>query len=441
MMIESGTVTRTLEGLKTADLLLEWKEITHALVGREHTAELYQELAHQSGYVHPSGNPALKSASHHRGPIRSDNLQSVPDSTDVDGAIKESADEDDVASTSRLDESDIDVDLYDEINVPSHLIDEAADLSGCRNSNPPSTFEEIFAQESELARHNMGEYLPDGVLRRLSDTPCSPIFPSVTDLNQPLNVDPDPAPELGSVLTAERRDGIDSVNETKAASTPIYLPPGCPKRSRARVGLRVSDKRNLAQTQIPIVVDLLLDRDVISSFLENCHLIYESWIPCSGPRAEACNDNLETSVSTALKTVQCLSKGNWVYRLLSRFASIQFLWLFEAYEATVATKDRGVGHVTVAINTYTEYMLKTSSEAPKRNHLLECRRTGRRWELLAGRAPILALIFPGIADTIVYVLFPSLLMRLMVWKAESFHYRFDSPSSGSANRAKPWPPS
>ena len=108
---------------------------------------------------------------------------------EIDGPINEFSGADEVASTSCLDESDIDVDIYDEINVPSHLIEEAADPSGYNRSNTSLTCKAIFPQERSFARHNIGQpklegtiHSPDGDSRLLSGTPCFLAFPpSVSD--------------------------------------------------------------------------------------------------------------------------------------------------------------------------------------------------------------------------------------------------------------------
>jgi hypothetical protein len=61
-----------------------------------------------------------------------------------------SGDEYTVASS--LDKSDIDDDIYNDLVVPSYLIDEAADLSQRNHTSSLPSFEEIFAQERSLAR-------------------------------------------------------------------------------------------------------------------------------------------------------------------------------------------------------------------------------------------------------------------------------------------------
>jgi hypothetical protein len=101
---------------------------------------------------------------------------------------------------------------------------------------------------------------------------------------------------------------------------------------------------------IPIVADLLANRDAISDFLQNRDSIYKNIKPFSVPQAEACSNRLETSVIAALETVWDLLAGNQVCRLLSRFASIQLTWLIDIYTAVAATdRTQGKAAGTVAI--------------------------------------------------------------------------------------------
>lgn len=130
------------------------------------------------------------------------------------------------------------------------------------------------------------------------------------------------------------------------------------------------------------------------------------------PRLDS-GGNIETSVVTAFDTVQNLLDGNRICRVLLRFARFQLTWVIDAYKA-VAADDRVQnkarrsfenGDATVAINLYLEAKRKVSGVALKRSRLLGYCGTGRRWAVLAVRAALLILIFPHIADTIVYVPF------------------------------------
>lgn len=129
----------------------------------------------------------------------------------------------------------------------------------------------------------------------------------------------------------------------------------------------------------------------------------------------------------AFDTVQNLLDGNRICRLLLRFAYFQLTWVVDAYKAVVA-KERvqnkacrpvGKGDATVAINLYLEAKRKVSGVALRRSRLLGHCRTGRRWAALAGRAPLLILVFPHIADTIVYVLSHLPWLRLMISKGRT----------------------
>lgn len=55
-----------------------------------------------------------------------------------------------------LDESESPHDMYGEIVVPSHLVDDAADLSQYYRANSLFSFEKVFSQESSLTQCNSG---------------------------------------------------------------------------------------------------------------------------------------------------------------------------------------------------------------------------------------------------------------------------------------------
>jgi hypothetical protein len=414
MPADFGDLTRTVESLDTPDLLLKWKEITYALVACGHAAELYQELNRRTGHGDPLGGHAEL----YPRPTPSDESQVAANGAEIEGPISEFASADEDASTSCPDESESDDDIYDEMNVPSHLIDEAADLSEYNHANTSLSFEKIFAQEQSLARCNRGHpelggltNCFDGDLTLLSATPSSRLTlpPSASEQNQWLNLRPDTGPEQDLVLEAERRDSIVDIKETKPIIPPPMSPPRRRKYSRKARGLRVSNKQNLTPAEIPVVADLLVSNDAISYFLHNRHLIYESWMPFSAPQPAVYSNSIETSVVAALDTVLDILKGNRVCRLLSRFAYIQLAWLIDAYKAAAATDRvqhkvrRRVGQrdASVAIDLYLETKRKVSGKTLKRGQILGYYRTGRRWRVLGQRAPISVFIFPQIADTIV----------------------------------------
>ena len=421
MPTDLGNLTFVVERPDASDLLLKWKQTTHALVACGHAAELYQELNRRTGHGdHLNGHAFGSAYQHHAeiypGPARSDESQVAAIVAEIDGPVSEFASADEDASTSYLDESEGDDDIYHEMNLPSHLIDEAADLSEYNHANMSPSFEKIFAQERSVTRRNGGHAelgIPinclDGDPMLLSATPTSPLtLPlSASEQNQWLNLSPDTGAEQCLVLEAERRDGIIDVEETKPISPPPISPPRRRTCSRKARGLRVSDRKNLTPAEIPVVVDLLVSNDAISYFLHNCHLIYKSWMPFFAPQPAVYNSSIETSVMAAVDTVLDVLKGNRACR--PRFAYIQLVWLINAYK-TAATTDRvqhkvprepGHGDTTVAIDMYLQKKREVSGETLKRSDISGFCRTGRRWIVLAGRAPISVFVFPRIADTIV----------------------------------------
>ena len=181
--------------------------------------------------------------------------------------------------------------------------------------------------------------------------------------------------------------------------------PRCRKGSRATQGLRVSDKRNLTCTQRPIVANLLNNPDAVSYFLCYCHAIYRNWL--LGQQPLRSDSSIDTSVVAAFDILHEFSASKRACRLLLRLAYIQLTWVIDAYKAVAAANrtERAVGHgdATVAINLYLDSKRKVPGERMKRSQLSGYCRTGRPWAALAGRSPILVLIFPTIADTVVYV--------------------------------------
>jgi hypothetical protein len=150
MPADFGDLTGPVESLDASDLLLKWKETTYTLVACGHASELYQELNRRTGHRDPLSGHALGPAYQHHaelypGPVPSDESQVAANGTEINGPISESASADKNVSTSCPDESESDDDIYDEINVPSHLIDEAADLSEYNHTNTPLSFKKIFA--------------------------------------------------------------------------------------------------------------------------------------------------------------------------------------------------------------------------------------------------------------------------------------------------------
>ncbi|CZT11783.1 uncharacterized protein RCO7_11384 [Rhynchosporium graminicola] len=108
------------------------------------------------------------------------------------------------------------------------------------------------------------------------------------------------------------------------------------KRSKEAAGLRVSDKKDLLLAQITVVARLLISKDSISYFRDNCRLIYEGWISFS---AEALADNIdgEQSLITAMDIVQDLIQRNLIRRLLLRFAYMHLAITILKYKTVPAT--------------------------------------------------------------------------------------------------------
>jgi hypothetical protein len=160
--------------------------------------------------------------------------------------------------------------------------------------------------------------------------------------------------------------------------TPPTSPPRRRKRFRKARGLRVTDKKNLTPADIPVVADLLISLDAISYFLYHCRSIYEKLVTFSVQQPQGSNNNIETSIVTALDTMQDLLKGNRFYRLLLRFTYVQLIWSINAYKA-VATTDCverkvswnvGYREATVAINLYLEAKQKLSGEKLQKSRVL-----------------------------------------------------------------------
>jgi len=173
----------------------------------------------------------------------------------------------------------------------------------------------------------------------------------------------------------------------------------------------VSDKKNLTHAEILVVTDLLISKDAIFYFLDNCRLIYERLMRSSAQHPLVFNNSIEISVMTALNTVQDLLKSNRICRLLLRFACILLALIIDAYKAVAATNrvqskvSRTVGQrdASVAIDMYIQAKQKASGEELKRSSLLGYCCAGRHWAALAGQSPIMVFVFSQMTETIVYV--------------------------------------
>lgn len=408
MTADSGFAPDAIEDVNDADVLLRWKEITYALVDRGHAAVLDHLL---TGYTNLTKRPALGSTY----PPNSAFPHVVADGTGDDAPGDDNPG--DTVSPLCQDESDPDDihNIYDDFcNVPRDLVNDAKDLSMYLYPKYLAASEgERYLTAKDKAESEL-DHAPDDLDNDTGQslgTSRSLAFPSASDQDHQLDVLPDLGPSQDMTLDLEQGVGIDDLNKVKATSS---MPEPAPKRRKrsAKTGtLRISDKRNLTAPQIPIVADLLVNRETILDFLRNRHSICENFQPFSLSLSEICSNSLERSVITAFETVQELLSGNRVCRLLSRFASIRLSSLIDTYKAVAATdrtqsnsgRRRGCGDATVAIELYLQAKRKISGEISERGRILGYCRTGRRWKALAGRAPILVFMFPGIAETIVYV--------------------------------------
>ena len=426
-----GAPTRNIKNLDPSDLILIWRDITQTLISTGHAAELRQALnsASRTGQGDVARDLPSRSVNNcHeescQGPALSDESQPGANNSENNRSISSFDSEGDDGMSSP-DESDIDDNIYNDLDVPSYIIDEATDLSQYGHGNAPRSFEEILAQERSLLRCDGRHAEPedtavpfdnDSILSRACTPPSTVVLlPADADQIQLRNsLGQDKALEQSITPTVEAQDSL--FEETKPLPPQPTLAPGSRKHSANAGGLRVSDKKDLTPAQIPVVANLLVSKDSLSYFLENCHLLYGGWMPFAAQQPVVCKNSAETSVITALDTVQDLLNGNRICRLLSRFAYIYLAWVVDAYKAVAAADrvqgkaSRNVGQrdASVAIDMYLKAKRKASGEQLKRSRLLGYCRTGRRWAVLAGSSPISVFVFPRIAETIVYV--PPLLI-------------------------------
>ncbi len=163
----------------------------------------------------------------------------------------------------------------------------------------------------------------------------------------------------------------------------------------------MSDKKDLIPAQITVVAGLLISKDSISYFRDNCRLIYEGWMSFL-TESLADNNNFKQSLIAALDIVQGLLKGSHIRRLLLRFAYIHLARTIVDYK-TVAAIDRirgstsrsaGRRDATVAIDMYLKTKQGVFGENLKRSTLLGYCRAGRRWADLASSSPLLVFVLP-----------------------------------------------
>jgi hypothetical protein len=150
--------------------------------------------------------------------------------------------------------------------VPSYIINEAADLSQYGHSNAPRGFEEILAQELRFDSNS--------ILSRACTPPSTVVLlPADADQTQSWNpLGLDEALEQSITPAVEEQDSL--FGEMKPLPPQPTLAPGSRKHSANTGGRRVSGKKDLTPAQTPAVVHLLVNKDSLSYFLENCQLIY-----------------------------------------------------------------------------------------------------------------------------------------------------------------------
>jgi len=313
---------------------------------------------------------------------------------------------------SSLDENEADDEIYNDFNLPFHIIDEAADLSQLRHGGPRRSFGEIFAQERPLQQRNDGDSLPldsDSIL--ISETnltyACTATSPQL--LEQWLNTGPSPDTALEQQTGAEGR-GHESLVKEAAAPPPATPAPRSTKRSANKNGrLRVSDKKDLAPAHIAVVAHNLISAESILYFLNNSQFLCEGWIPLPVHPPLGCNNSIEHSVIAAFDRVRDLSTSKNIGRLMLRFAYIHLRRVIDTYRAVAANErikrqvGRKVGQsdASIAIDMYLEAKRGCSGETLKRSKLSDQYRAGKRYSVLAALSAISLYVFSPVAETLV----------------------------------------
>lgn len=315
------------------------------------------------------------------------------------------------------------------MDVPYDLIEEAADLSRYYHSDTSLTSENILSQERILARCQSGQEefgdrtscvdfktplfsrMPSSKLPSCTSTPCeSPDGCPITGLAQ------------GIVTEVERKEVSGDMEQLTLTPQQPTSPQPALKCSEGPRRLCVSAKQNLTADEMPMVASQLVSDDAISFFFHNSQLMSESRTPSCSPEPTISNNGVETTVVAALDRVLRILKGNRPCRLLSRFAYLQLVWLIDVYKAAAASDRlrrkgrRRVGQrdASVAIDAYLRTKRALPGDTLRRSQISAYCRTGRRWKVLAGRAPNLIFIFPQLADTIVYVSIPPVCWQILM---------------------------
>ncbi|RVX69001.1 hypothetical protein B0A52_08068 [Exophiala mesophila] len=167
MPADLGALTCTAKSSTGSGLLLKWKEITHDLVAYGYAAELYQELDNRTHREdHVGAHVPQSTCSQREEPSHRSHLAKKLNFNTNDAAIHDVlASNDDTSSVSSSEESESDHDIYDDMVVPSYLVDEAADLCQYYSANSPLGFKQIFTQERlatlRKSGHQEVEEVPD----------------------------------------------------------------------------------------------------------------------------------------------------------------------------------------------------------------------------------------------------------------------------------------
>ncbi|TVY81628.1 hypothetical protein LSUE1_G002627 [Lachnellula suecica] len=250
----------TSENTDPSNLMLIWKDITYALISSGHGAVLHHELDAASRTDYPPNNQ---------------------ESCDMEKQIRGPGKE----QIPSLDESDSDEYIYNDLTIPSYIIDDAADLSHC-HACPLQNFEEIFAQEetymqwreqsaTDAIPAQVGSMLmPNTPFGRANEPPSTTMIPTPDSAH---NEWKDTAnDEVAEKLNTPQMAGQDGLER----NIPLQRAPASrSKRPIKAAGLRVSNKKDLIPAQVPVVTCLLISKDSISYFRNNCRLIYEGSAP------------------------------------------------------------------------------------------------------------------------------------------------------------------
>jgi hypothetical protein len=98
-------------------------------------------------------------------------------------------------------------------------------------------------------------------------------------------------------------------------------------------------------SEISVVAQRLIQNDSVTYFLNNCRLIYESFMPSWVQQPLVGYSSVEEYVIATFDMVQHLVNGQEIHLLILRFSYIHLVQVIIVYKAT-ATKDRVEGQVS-----------------------------------------------------------------------------------------------